>query len=191
MPTIRRPLRRAAVPTAVAVALLLMPLAAFAAGGSHSQSSQAHRMHVARIAELPPLTSHITAHVRWSARNQPDEGSGSCAISVGNPPQNGAGICGTNPQFVVWPNGRAELFIIGLDRAIWHTIQISGQTFSPWSSLGGGANDGVWLLNSGPNAQIQIRGLDDNFWCITTSAPGAGTWSSWGSCNFAGVISVR
>jgi hypothetical protein len=148
-------------------------------------------MQMVRTTEVP-LAPHITAHVRWSATNLPAEGSGACTVTVGDPPQTGAGICGTNPQFVGWPNGHVELFVIGLDRAIWHSISTVGRAFSPWSSLGGIANDGVWLLNAvGSNYQIMARGTDDNFYCSTTSSPGTGIWSGWGACNFFGVVVVR
>jgi hypothetical protein len=191
MLAIQRPRRRAALVSIVAAAVLFIPAAAIAAGGSHASRGSAQRVHVVGMAELPPLTSQAPTNARWAAKVQPAaglEGAGECDLTIGG--QKGAGICGTNPQEVIYSNGQAELLLIGVNRSIWDTwgsVNTNNQpvgTWHTWSNLGGYANDGVWLINSN---QIEVRGRDDNLWCNTnsTTPPTPGNWAGWGqNCIF-------
>jgi hypothetical protein len=170
---------RAVLSAVVAAALLVTPAAAMAAGhgGSGRTVSRAHH---------PAVTRGIAAIVsapRLVPRKDIYEGSGNCSLTPINPTgPAGTGICGTNPQEIVWPDGRKEIFVVGTDRAIWHTYQsVAGGSWSPWFSFGGYANDGVWvtfdgIVNGSVLVVIQVRGNNDQLYCQQHTASG---WSGW------------
>jgi hypothetical protein len=183
----RRSSTRAAL--LAAAVLTLISAAAITAGSAHGSGPGVTPGHLRMTAYSVPL-----------GPLRPAEGSGACYITPpdygGGAGPTGAGICGTNPQELIWPGGtvatqggRHEIFVVGLDRAIWHTYQTSpGGPWTGWTSLGGYANDGIWqiapALTPGiatfPLWDMEVRGLDDNLWCIEWTDSG---WSGWSQSN--------
>jgi hypothetical protein len=181
----RRVSSRAAIRAAAVLALI--PAAAIAAGSAHGSNRGVNPGHFRMTAYAVPAPPLIPARGRIpTAGSAAAEGSGACKI---NPPDYGGGtgpvgqgICGTNPQELNWGGrcgGRHEIFVVGIDRAIWHTYQTSAcGSWTGWSSFGGYANDGIWQIDplgasdtascfSSDNScgpVMEVRGSDDNLW---------------------------
>jgi hypothetical protein len=192
----RRVSRRAALRAAAVLALI--PAAAIAARSAHGSNpgvnpGQPRMTAYAMLA--PPLIP--TKERILTTDSAAAEGSGACAIIPPGGPL-GYGICGTNPQELNWGGkcgGRLEIFVVGIDRAIWHTYQTSAcGPWTDWSSFGGYANDGIWQIDpsgvsdiatcfgSGPCGPVmEVRGSDDNLWCMGWT-PSTG-WSGWSRSN--------
>lgn len=157
-----------------AATLMLLPGTAMAANDAHVRfdpaRGAAHHLRIVSSERLAPQQGNRTA-----------QADSFCPITVGA--YSGGYICGTTVLEVLWSDGRYEIFIVGEDRAIWHIFQRfpGDQTWSGWYSMGGGANNGVFLANNTPT--IWIVGLDNNPWC-DTSTPGKtpSGWSGWYFC---------
>jgi hypothetical protein len=100
----------------------------------------------------------------------------------------GGGFCGTDATYTM-PNGYAEIFIIGLDHAVW-TRWNSSNGLSSWASLSGyctntGSPLGLGRVPGydGWSWYVNCTGGDGNAWYITRigSDDGAGNWNNWTS----------
>lgn len=103
-----------------------------------------------------------------------------CNITRGS--YQGGRMCGTGWAVVdlTWSDGRQETFIVGWDEAVWHIYQryAGDSAWSGWSSLGGGANSGVFGLSANPPG-IWIYGWDNQPYCDVWTGS---QWSGWFSC---------
>ena len=91
----------------------------------------------------------------------------------------GGYICEYNYMDARWSGGRLETFIIGWDRAMWHTYQrfVGDTEWSPWESMGGGFTSGITMPVWGI---LQARGLDNKTYYCNQTVPGG--WSGWFAC---------
>ena len=81
-------------------------------------------------------------------------------------------------------DGRLEVFVRGIDNALWHRSQTAAgsSVWSSWTSLGGIlTSDPVVAQNADGRLEVCIRGNDGALWHISQSAPGAATWGVWSS----------
>src|SRR3954452_5930162 len=90
----------------------------------------------------------------------------------------------SGPAAVSWDGQRVDLFVIGTDRALWHTstaVDAQGQptTFEPWQSLGGSLNTAPAVASSAPGRLlVTARGTDGSLW---SRAWDGTSWSAWGA----------
>ncbi|MDX3135122.1 hypothetical protein PV367_36235 [Streptomyces europaeiscabiei] len=75
-------------------------------------------------------------------------------------------------------DGRMEVFVRGLDGALWHIWHIwqvaPSSGWSGWESLGGGISDPVVGSNADGRMEVFARGLDGGLWHLWQSAPSNG-----------------
>lgn len=71
-----------------------------------------------------------------------------------------------------------EVFVRGLDGALWHIWHIwqvaPSSGWSGWESLGGGISDPVVGSNADGRMEVFARGLDGGLWHLWQSAPSNG-----------------
>jgi hypothetical protein len=87
---------------------------------------------------------------------------------------------GTSPAASSWGSGRLDLFVQGMDGALYHK-SYSGSTWSGWENLGGKLTSSPAATSPG-NGQIDVfvRGTNGALYEKTTTNGGA-TWSNWAS----------
>jgi hypothetical protein len=91
---------------------------------------------------------------------------------------------GTGPGVGTNADGRVEVFVRGVDNALWHRWQpvAGGPDWSGWTSLGGIlTSDPVVAQNADGRLEVFIRGNDAALWHISQIAPSATTWNAWSS----------
>jgi hypothetical protein len=90
----------------------------------------------------------------------------------------------SGPAAVSWDGRRVDLFVLGTDRAVWHTstvVDAQGQptTFAAWQSLGGVLNTAPAVGSVAPGQLlVTARGPDNALW---TRVWNGSAWSSWGT----------
>ena len=168
LPHVRRAISAIAI---VAVAWLFTPSTAMAADHTGAGTASTTSM-VTTIKTDRTVTTSSTPTIA------PDTGiTASCAYTVGA--YTGYYICGTDIIWFQHTNGIWEVFVVGTNRAVWHIWQryLNDSVWTGWRSLGGVANDGVWLWNYTPT--IYVLGTDNRYWC---NRWGAAAWSGWFHC---------
>jgi peptidoglycan/xylan/chitin deacetylase (PgdA/CDA1 family) len=94
------------------------------------------------------------------------------------------------PAAVSWDGRRVDLFVLGTDRAIWHTstmVDANGQptTFVAWHSLGGVLTTAPAVASSAAGRLlVTARGTDGLLWSRTWNGT---AWSSWGNIQGAAL----
>jgi hypothetical protein len=87
-----------------------------------------------------------------------------------------------HPMAVKNPDGRLEVFILGIDRAMWHIKQTTpGGSWGAWQSLGGSGL--FWptvAMNINGTLEIFADGMDNAVWHIQQTTAG-GSWGPWKS----------
>ena len=80
-------------------------------------------------------------------------------------------------------DGRQELFVVGLDRTVFHNYQVAPNSgWSGWASLGGGAaSDPAVQTNSDGRLEIYVRGGDGAAYHQYQTTSTANGWSGWAS----------
>ena len=88
------------------------------------------------------------------------------AVTVHRPPYAAAGA----PTAMIERDGKRDLFVIGADRAMWHTIWQRDQGWSQWRSLGGSfpVRARIAAVATGPE-QWYAGGVDDSSRLVVTS----------------------
>jgi SpoIID/LytB domain protein len=87
----------------------------------------------------------------------------------------------SGPAAVTANGSRIDLFVVGMDRALWHTVttvDANGQptTFEPWESLGGSLTTAPSAASSlGGRLIVTARGADGALWSRTYD----GGWQPW------------
>ena len=93
----------------------------------------------------------------------------------------------------IYYKGRHHVFVVGTDYAVWHIWQVRvGGPYSNWTTLGGVARSGVYLLDYGP-LRASVVGTDSRWWCRTYNGSWSGCYrcSSWGRRLLGGARSAR
>jgi hypothetical protein len=165
------------LPVIAAAALALTSAPAMAADSNHgintSVAAEAQNLRIDMVSRNVPRPRNGRA---WTA----DTACPTDTTPPLNPPQSGWYICGTTVLYNHWRDGRWEVFVVGIDHAIWHYFQLynGDPNWSGWFSLGGYATDGV-LPGHDPLSEVTIKvvGRDGNYWC-DRSTPGS-TPSGW------------
>jgi hypothetical protein len=87
-----------------------------------------------------------------------------------------------HPLVVRNTDGRLELFIWGLDKAIWHAAQTCpGCGWGVWTTLSGQLQSiPSVVVNADGKLEVFARGIDRAMWHIKQVAPGGG-WGQWSS----------
>ncbi|MFE6055342.1 hypothetical protein ACFQ6N_31715 [Kitasatospora sp. NPDC056446] len=91
------------------------------------------------------------------------------------------GDYGTGGQtFVGFRDGTRQVFVIGLDHAMWTRWTIGNSNrMSDWTSMGGYLTSGVTVVKATPDNALTLsaRGGDNRAWYIDRYSNGA--WSAW------------
>ena len=74
--------------------------------------------------------------------------------------------------------GAMELFAIGADHALYHTVEQSAQYFYPWTSLGGWVSDISVARTADRRLQVMAIGWGGTTWTNYQVSPG-GSYSGW------------
>jgi hypothetical protein len=109
-----------------------------------------------------------------------------CEVFAG--PNRGLKICGTLEEDLFRSNGLEEIFVIGVDFAVWHAWQTSSTTWHGWQTLGGQVFcrdnppcdifDGVAMPAVSDAPTIAVLGLNGQEFCRTWP------WTvNWHVCN--------
>jgi hypothetical protein len=82
------------------------------------------------------------------------------------------------PAIASWGPGRLDVFVRGLDNALWHRAHHHGE-WGSWSSLGGNFEDDPAAVSwEAGRIDVFVLGVDNAIWHI---AHQGGGWGSWGS----------
>jgi peptidoglycan/xylan/chitin deacetylase (PgdA/CDA1 family) len=90
----------------------------------------------------------------------------------------------SGPAAVSWDGRRVDLFVVGTDRALWHTstvVDSQGRptTFARWDSLGGALTTAPAVAShAAGRLLVSARGTDGALWSRTWNGT---RWSSWSS----------
>lgn len=92
----------------------------------------------------------------------------------------------SSPDVASWAPGRLDVFVRGLDNAVWHrAYEQSRGDWTPWDTIGGGTTSDPAAVSWGPQRiDVLARGLDMHLW---HRAYMGGPWSNW--ANLEGVLS--
>lgn len=88
----------------------------------------------------------------------------------------------SGPAAVSWDGRRVDLFVVGTDRALWHTSTVVDSlgrptTFARWDSLGGALTTAPAVASHAPGRLlVSARGTDGALWSRTWNGT---RWSSW------------
>ncbi|MFH9422860.1 hypothetical protein [Streptomyces sp. NPDC017529] len=119
------------------------------------------------------LAGAALAGVASPAQAAAPAASGYCHVSG----LGGDYICEYGEAWATFPDGSKQVFIIGSDFAVW-TRWGSGNSWSNWQSLGGGARSGVRVDGNGTwTPTIGVVGNDGDRWYRHRLA--SGTWTGW------------
>ena len=81
------------------------------------------------------------------------------------------------PVVVSNQDGRLEVFVEGLDDAVWHKWQVAPNNgWSGWGSLGGDITDHAVGNNQDGRIEVFARGTDGGLWHLWQTKPNNG-WS--------------
>ncbi|WP_369140017.1 SpoIID/LytB domain-containing protein [Modestobacter versicolor] len=100
----------------------------------------------------------------------------------------GAGLYG--PAAVSWDSGRIDLFVVGLDRALWHTsttVDATGRpgAWAPYESLGGTLTSAVSAA-SNDVGNLVVTGRN-TLGGVSYRVLSGGTWGAWQNAGGTGV----
>ena len=88
----------------------------------------------------------------------------------------------TGPAAVSWDGDRVDLFVVGTDRALWHTatyVDAQGRpgSFGTWQTLGGTLTTAPAVASSAPGLLlVTARGTDGSLW---SRAWNGTSWTPW------------
>ncbi|HYW25580.1 MAG TPA: glycosyl hydrolase family 18 protein [Terriglobales bacterium] len=118
------------------------------------------------------------------------------ALEFGSAPtvQSLGAIAATAPAVASWGTNRLDVFVVGLDSALWHDAW-DGTSWSGWQSLGGLVTSAPAAVSWGPNRiDVFVRGgTDSSLWHLAwngsgwaweglggylTSAPAVSSWAA-------------
>ena len=88
----------------------------------------------------------------------------------------------SEPALASWAAGRLDVFVLGLDGAIWHRGGGVG-ALGPWESLGGQLTSAPAAVSWGPNRiDVFARGIDGQLYTVAWTGSG---WTGWRGINSA------
>ncbi len=90
----------------------------------------------------------------------------------------GSWYCDFGETWYQFPNGTWQVFVIGLDYAVWTRWENPDHTWSGWTSMGGNCRSRVHVTaHHGRTPTITVTGMDGNHWHRTRSVDGH--WPAW------------